>query len=55
MDKMEDEFEMIFSFKEECACFQNYSYKGHVELWALSKEMFTLDFPSMDQWKIMEK
>ena len=54
---LEDEFEILFSFKDVCACFQNYSYKDHVELWALSKEMFTLDFhprTNGKQWKNME-
>ena len=55
MDKFEDEFEMVFSFKATCAHFPDYSYKDHVELHVMLKEMFTLDLPSVDQWKIVEK
>ena len=55
VDKMADEFEMFFSFKEACSHLQNHSYIDHVELHVLSKEMSTLDFPSADQWKTVEK
>ena len=55
VDKMVDEFEMFFAFKEASSHLQNYSYRDHVELQVLSKEMFTLDFASADQWKTMEK
>ena len=49
------EFEMFFVFKEAYARLQNYSYKDNVELHMFSKEMTTLDLPSMDQWKTVEK
>ena len=55
VEKLADEFEMFFAFKEACACLQNYSYRDHVELRMLSKEMFTLDLPSTNQWKTVEK
>ena len=52
---MEGGFEKKKSFKEACACLKNYSFRDHVDLCMLSKEIFTLDLPSMDQWKTMEK
>ena len=55
VQKLADEFEMIFDLKEVCARLKNYSYRDHVELHILSKEMFTLYFPSVDQWKAVEK
>ena len=55
VDKLEDEFKMFFAFKEAYACLQNYSCRDHVDFHVLSKEMFTLDLPSIDQWKTMEK
>ena len=55
VDKLVDEFEIIFSFKEECALLQNYPYMDHVELCVLSKEMFTLDLSSADEWQTVEK
>ena len=33
---------------------ENLLYRDHVELCVLYKEMFTLDFPSVDQWKTMK-
>ena len=55
VDKLADDFEMVFAFKATCARFPDYSYRDHVKLRVLSKEMFTLDLPSMDQWKTIEK
>ena len=55
VDKLANRFEMFFYFKEACAHLKNYSYKDHVELHMLLKEMFTLYFPSTNQWKTLEK
>ena len=55
VDKLVDEFEIFFFFKEACAHPQNYSYRDHIELRVLEKEMSTLDLPSTDQWKTIEK
>ena len=55
MDKLVDEFEMTFFFKETCAQLQGFSYINHIDLCVLEKEMCTLDLPSPDQWKIVEK
>ena len=37
VDKLADEFEIMFSFKEACVHFQIYSYKDHIELHVLEK------------------
>ena len=55
VDKLVDEFEIFFSFKEACVHLQIYSYRDHIELRVLEKEMSTLDLTSVDQWKTMEK
>ena len=55
VEKLIDEFEVFFDFKEACAHLKNYSYRGHIELRMLSKEISTLEFPSADKWKIVEK
>ena len=55
VDKLADEFEIFFSFKDACARLQNYSYRDHVELRVLSKEIFHLYFSIADQWKTVEK
>ena len=54
-DKLADEFEIFFAFKEVCAHLQNYSYSDHIELCVLANEMSTLELPSIDQWKTIEK
>ena len=43
VDKLADEFEIMFAFKEACAHLQSYSYKDHIELCVLAKEMATLE------------
>ena len=55
VDKLANEFKIFFSFKEACAHLQNYSYRDHIELRVLEKEMSTLELPSADQWKTVEK
>ena len=55
VDQLADEFEILFSFKKSCAHLQSYSYKDHIELCVLAKEMSTLELPSPDQWKIVER
>ena len=42
VDKLEDDFEIVFDFKAMCARLPYFSYRDHVELCVLSKEMFTL-------------
>ena len=55
IEKLADEFEIFFSFKEACAHLHNYSYKDHIELCMMAKEMSTLEIPSAYHWKIVEK
>ena len=55
VEKLADEFEIFFSFKEACAHLQNYSYRDHIELRVLAKEMSTPELPSLDQWKTVGK
>ena len=55
VDKLADEFEIFFSFKEASAHLQNYSYRDHIELHVLEKDMCTLELPSPHQWKTVEK
>ena len=55
VDKLVDEFEIFFAFKEACSHLQNFPYMDHIELRVLAKEMSTLDLPSVDQWKTVEK
>ena len=55
VDKMAYEFDKFFSFKYAFARLQNYSYRDHVELRMLSKEMPTMELPSPYQWKTIEK
>ena len=37
VDKLANEFEILFSFEEACAHLQIYSYKDHIELHVLEK------------------
>ena len=55
VDKLVDEFKILFSFKEACVHLQSYSYKYHIELCVLAKEMSTLELPSPYQWKTVER
>ena len=55
VDKLADDFEMIFSFKAMCAPLPYFSYRYHMELRVLEKEMAILDLPSVDQCKSVEK
>ena len=45
----------FFAFKEACAHIQSYSYTDYIELCVLVNEMCTLELPSTNQWKIVEK
>ena len=55
IDKLEVDFELVNSFKEINAHLPPISYIDHVELRVLEKEMESLEFPSRDQWKTIEK
>ena len=54
VDKLADDFEIVFTFRATCARLLDFSLKDHVEMWVLSKEMSTLEFRTMDQWKAIE-
>ena len=49
VDKLADDFEIIFSFKTTCAHIPYFSFIDHVEMRVLVKEMASLDLPSVDQ------
>ena len=54
-DNLANEFEIFFALKEVCSHLLNYSYRDHIELCVIAKEMSTLELPPPDQWKIVEK
>ena len=49
VDKLANEFEIFFAFKDACAHLQNYYCKDHIELCVLAMEMSTLELPSAYQ------
>ena len=55
VEKLADDFEIVFTFKATCAHFTDYSYRDHVELCVLSRETSTLELPYVDQWKSLDK
>ena len=54
VDNLVGDFEILFYFKSTCAELDDYSYVENVELRVVEKEMTILDFPTVDQWKIIE-
>ena len=55
VDKLEDEFEVLFAFTEACASLQIFSYQDHFQLRILEKELATVELPTLDQWKTVER
>ena len=55
VDKLADDFEMLFCFRATCARLPYFSYRDHVEIRVLANEIFGLDLPFVDQWKLVEK
>ena len=55
VDKLANDFEILFTFKEACAHLHSFSYQDHIELHVLAKEMSTLHLPSLEQWKTIER
>ena len=55
MDKLVDEFEILFAFKEACAHLYSVSYKDNTKLCVLAKEMSMLELSSLERWKIVER
>ena len=55
IEKLSIDFEILDTFIVVCAQLLEISYLEHVELWVLAKEMASLEFPSVDQWKTVHK
>ena len=55
VEKLSVDFEIIDAFRATCAHLLAISYANHVELRVLAKEMDTLELPTVDQWKTIEK
>ena len=49
VDKLEEDFEILYSFRATCAQLLEFSYVEHVELRVLAKEMAILKFPTIEQ------
>ena len=43
VNKLVEKFEILFTIKDICVHLQSYSYKDHIELCVLAKEMATLE------------
>ena len=55
VEKLSMDFEIINTFRSTCTQLPVISYVDHVELRILAKEMASLDFPTVYQWKIVAK
>ena len=55
IDKLEVDFEIVNTFIVVCSQLPAISYVDHVELRVLDKEMANLEFPTMDEWNIVQK
>ena len=55
MDKLSKYFDILQSFRSICAQLPDISYKEHVEIRVLAKEMVILELPTVEQWKAIEK
>ena len=55
VDKLANEFEILFTFKEACAHLKIFSYNDHIELCMLAKEISTLELLFLAQWKAVER
>ena len=55
IDKLSEDFKMLFAFKAACAQLPYFSYVKHVDLRMLAKEMASLELPTVDRWKTVEK
>ena len=54
VDKLENEFKVLFAFREACTHLQSFSYQENFELRILVKEIITLEFLTLEQSKILE-
>ena len=55
VEKLDDEFKILFAFKEACAHLYSVSYKDNTKLCVLAKEMSMLEMSSLEQWKAIER
>ena len=55
VEKLSKDFEIINTFRATCAQLPPISYVDHVELRVLAKEMASLELPTVDRWKTIEK
>ena len=55
VDKLSEDFEILYAFKATCSQISKISYKYHVEIRLLAKEMASLELPTVDQLKTVEK
>ena len=55
VDKLSEDFEILHTFRATCVQLPEFSYVDHVELRVLAKEMASLELPTVDQWKTVEK
>ena len=49
VDKLPEDFEIVYSFRATCAQLLEFSYVEHVELRVLAKEMAILKLPTIEQ------
>ena len=54
IDKLIWDFETLFDFKAICTKLPEFSYAENVELIVITKEMISLDLPTIDQWKLVD-
>ena len=54
VDKLAEDFEMLFDFKATCAKLSYFSYVENVELRVLEKKMINMYFLDVDQWNTIE-
>ena len=54
-DKLAREFELLSNFKATCATIPNFSYTKHMELRVLAHDMVVANFPSPDQWILIQQ
>ena len=54
IEKLSNDFEMLFDFKATCTKLIDFSYAKNMELMLFAKGMINLDLPAIDKWKIIE-
>ena len=54
VDKLSDEFELLFDFRVVCTKFPTPSYPKNMELSVLAEEMIKLEMSTINQWKVID-